>query len=225
MTNAQLADIAANIELNIVPPGTYAAAPDFEMLNLDEMMREFRKQFRSRSESYRRPGERETEIARRIFCDRWNVRNGEPTADWDSHYRPRAPPRPAPPRSPTQGTGHRASGGWQSVALAPPRETMGNRANVLFTTPGSPGQGIGVYTHWNGHRLAEAVATLTEHAPFKQRLGDYSYARRIAVQFILEALGADTASGTGHGIYLESEGTDDGGRTPIVVCLSSGKVR
>lgn len=100
-------------------------------------------------------------------------------------------------------------------------EHMGDRSNVLFRNGES---GVGVYAHWGGAAMAEAVASVIDRPAFQKRIGDPSYATRIGVQGVLELLGADSMVDTGFGLWTPEGGADDNEYPCIVVDVMDGSV-
>ena len=98
---------------------------------------------------------------------------------------------------------------------------MGDRSNVLFRNGDS---GIGVYSHWGGLTMAEAVVSVIERPAFRARVGDPSYATRIGVQGVLELLGADSTVETGFGLWTPEGGADDNGYGYVIVDVLDGSV-
>lgn len=98
---------------------------------------------------------------------------------------------------------------------------MGDRSN-LYLKNGD--HGVGVYSHWAGVGMAGAALRVLANPAFKARLGDPSYATRIAIQTALEALGADATQETGFGVWSSATGPDDNGYRFLVIDVKSGKL-
>jgi hypothetical protein len=98
---------------------------------------------------------------------------------------------------------------------------MGDRANVYLRNDNS---GIGVYGHWAGLGMAEAAMAVLANDAFRKRLGDASYATRIAVQTIFAAVGADPNEETGFGLWTSASGPDDNEYRFIVIDVDSGEL-
>jgi hypothetical protein len=98
---------------------------------------------------------------------------------------------------------------------------MGDRANIFFKNGDG---GIGVYGHWAGQAMAGAAAQVLKSKAFKARLGDPNYAMRIGVQIVLEALGAESTSETGCGLWEPAGGPDDNEYPFIVIDVLDGSV-
>jgi hypothetical protein len=96
---------------------------------------------------------------------------------------------------------------------------MGDRSNVLFR---SGRDGIGVYAHWAGEAMADAAVRVLKSKAFNERLGDPCYAMRIGVQIVFEALGADSKSDTGFGLWTPATGPDDNEYRWVVIDVDSG---
>lgn len=98
---------------------------------------------------------------------------------------------------------------------------MGDRSNLYFK---NGDHGIGVYSHWAGVGMASAAVQVLKNPAFKARLGDASYATRIAVQTALEALGASPSEETGFGLWSSATGPDDNGYRFLVIDVKTGKL-
>ncbi len=98
---------------------------------------------------------------------------------------------------------------------------MGDRSNVFFR---SGKDGIGVYAHWSGESMADAVMRVLKSKAFTARLGDANYAMRVGVQLVLEILGADSKSDTGFGLWTASAGPDDNEYRWVVIDVDSGEL-
>jgi hypothetical protein len=98
---------------------------------------------------------------------------------------------------------------------------MGDRSN-LYLRAGDAG--IGVYGHWAGIGMADAAAAVLANPAFQKRLGDHSYATRIAVQTAIGALGVKPTDETGCGLWTSATGPDDFEYAVIVIDLDSGAV-
>ena len=98
---------------------------------------------------------------------------------------------------------------------------MGNRSNIYFRNGDN---GIGVYSHWSGTDMAAAAMRVLDNSAFQSRLGDPSYATRIAVQAVLEHLGSDTASDTGFGLWTSETGECDNEHRFIVIDVNDGSL-
>ena len=98
---------------------------------------------------------------------------------------------------------------------------MGERSNVFFKNKNN---GVGVYSHWAGMKMADAVAKTVALQSFQSRLRDPSYATRVGVQSVLEALGATLDKGTGFGIWTPEDGPDDNNYPFLVVDVNTGAV-
>jgi hypothetical protein len=96
---------------------------------------------------------------------------------------------------------------------------MGDRANIFFR---SGKEGIGVYAHWSGLAMAGAAMKVMKSKAFNARLGDAHYAMRIGVQLVLEALGAESKSEVGFGLWTPTTGPDDNEYRWIVVDVETG---
>jgi len=96
---------------------------------------------------------------------------------------------------------------------------MGARSNVFFR---SGKHGIGVYAHWAGESMADAVMCVLKSKAFQERLGDDNYAMRIGVQIVLETLEADSKSDTGFGLWTPATGPDDNEYPWLVVDVETG---
>jgi hypothetical protein len=96
---------------------------------------------------------------------------------------------------------------------------MGDRSNVLFR---SGREGIGVYAHWGGEAMADAVVKVLKSKAFKARLGDAHYAMRIGVQIVLETLGADSKADTGFGLWTPTTGPDDNEYRWVIIDVETG---
>ena len=98
---------------------------------------------------------------------------------------------------------------------------MGDRSNVFFQQ--EPGVGIGVYFHWGGTGVADAVSGLSDNRGFMNRLGDEQYATRIGVQSVMDSLGIRASVETGCGIWFSDQG-HDGEYRLVVVDVENGDV-
>ena len=98
---------------------------------------------------------------------------------------------------------------------------MGDRANILFR---SGRDGIGVYAHWSGLEVADAAMKVWKSKAFKARLGDSHYAMRIGVQLALEALGAESTSETGFGLWTPATGSDDNEYRWVIIDVETGEL-
>jgi hypothetical protein len=82
---------------------------------------------------------------------------------------------------------------------------MGDRRLVLLRFPDKFSADLAVYTHWRGSEAADLVSDITNTDPFKERVGDITYAAKIFVdQFTKDA--RDQA--IGYGVFPVMHGED-----------------
>lgn len=102
---------------------------------------------------------------------------------------------------------------------------MGDRGIAVLKFPDGYGADLAVYSHWTGSSLRSQVIDIAKSAHFQARLGDVSYAARIAIdQLTKDARDQET----GYGVYpvpdeCSAEQGADGG-VEVTLDLTTGEV-